>query len=84
MHFHLSYSGSSPSDCRRVGKFNMPHLTEEAEVERFYEDLQDLLELTPKKDVLFIIGDRNTKVGNQETPGVTGKFGLRVQNEAGQ
>ena len=49
-----------------------------------YEDLQDLLELTPKKDVLFIIGDWNAKVGCQETPGVTGKFGLRVQNEAGQ
>ena len=51
---------------------------EEAEVERFYEDLQDLLELTPKKDVLFIIGDWNAKVGNQETPGVTGEFGLGV------
>ena len=57
---------------------------EEAEVERFHEDLQDLLELTPKKDVLFIIGDWNAKVGSQETPGVTGKFGLRVRNEAGQ
>ena len=57
---------------------------EEAEVEWFYEDLQDLLELTPKKDVLFIIGDWNVKVGSQETPGVTGKFGLGVQNEAGQ
>ena len=57
---------------------------EEAEVEWFYEDLQDLLELTPKKDVLFIIGDWNEKVGSQETPGVTGKFGLGVQNEAGQ
>ena len=57
---------------------------EEAEVERFYEDLQDLLELTPKKDVLFIIGDWNAKVWSQETPGVTGKFGLGVQNEAGQ
>ena len=56
---------------------------EEAEVEWFYEDLQDLLELIPKKDVLFIIGDWNTKVGSQEIPGVTGKFGLRVQNEAG-
>ena len=54
---------------------------EEAEVEWFYEDLQDLLELTPKKDVLFIIGDWNEKVGSQETPGVTGKFGLGVQNE---
>ena len=57
---------------------------EEAEVERFYEDLQDRLELTPKKDVLFIIGDWNAKVGSQETPGVTGKFGLGVWNEAGQ
>ena len=57
---------------------------EEAEVERFYEDLQDLLELTSKKDVLFIIGDWNAKVGSQETPGVTGKFGFGVQNEAGQ
>ena len=57
---------------------------EKAEVERFYEDLQDLLELTPKKDVLFIIGDWNAKVGSQETPGVTGKFGLGVRNEAGQ
>ena len=57
---------------------------EEAEVEWFYEDLQDLLELTPKKDVLFIIGDRNAKLGSQETPGVIGKFGLGVQNEAEQ
>ena len=57
---------------------------EEAEGEWFYEDLQDLLELTPKKDVLFIIGDWNAKVGSQETPGVTGKFGCGVQNEAGQ
>ena len=57
--------------------------TKEAEVEQFYEDLQDL-ELTPKKDVLFIIGDWNTKVGSQEKPGVTGKFGFEVQNEAGQ
>ena len=58
--------------------------TEEADVEQFYEDLQDLLELTPKKDVIFIIGDWNAKVGSQETPGVTGKFGLGVWNEAGQ
>ena len=57
---------------------------EEAEVEWFYEDLRDLLELTPKKDVLFIIGNWDAKVGSQETPGVTGKFGLGVQNEAGQ
>ena len=57
---------------------------EEVEVKQFYEDLQDLLELTPKKDVLFIIRDWNAKVGSQETPGVTGKFGLGMQNEAGQ
>ena len=57
---------------------------EEAEVERVYEDLQDLLELTHKKDVLFIIGDWNAEVGRQETPGVTGKFGLGIWNEAGQ
>ena len=57
---------------------------EEAEVESFYEGLQDLLELTPKKDVLFTIGDWNAKVGSQETPGVTGKFGLGIRNEAGQ
>ena len=55
---------------------------EEAEVKRFYEDLQDLLEVTPKKDVLFILGDWNAKVGGQETPGVTAKFGLGVRNEA--
>ena len=68
---------SNPSLCPNSN-------AEEAEVEQFYEDLQALLELTPKKDVLFIIGDWNAKVGSQETPGVTGKFGLRVQNEAGQ
>ena len=56
----------------------------EAEVEPFYEDLQELLEQTPKKDVLFIIGDCNAKVGSQEIPGVTGKFGLGIQNEAGR
>ena len=58
--------------------------TEEAELERFYKDLQCLLELTTKKDVLFIIRDWNAKVGSQETPGVTGKFGLGIRNEAGQ
>ena len=58
--------------------------TEEAEVEQFYEDLQNLLEITPQKDVLFIIGDWNAKVGSQETPGVTGKFGIGMRNEAGQ
>ena len=57
---------------------------EEAEVERFYEDLQDLSELTPKKDVLFITGDWNANIGSQEAPGVTGKFGLGMWNEAGQ
>ena len=58
--------------------------SEEAEVEWFYEDLKDLLELTPKKDVLFITWNWNAKVGSQETPGVTGKFGLGIRNEAGQ
>ena len=58
--------------------------TEEADVERFYEELQDLLEIAPPKDVLFIIGDWNAKAGSPETPGVTGKFGLGVWNEAGQ
>ena len=58
--------------------------TEEAEAERFYEDLQDLLELTPQNDVLFIIGEWNAKVESQETPGVTGKFNLEMRNEAGQ
>ena len=58
--------------------------TEEAEVEQFYEDLQDLLQLTPPKDVLFIRGEWNTKVRSQDTPGITGKFGLEVQHEAGQ
>ena len=57
---------------------------EEAEAEQFHEDLQDLLELTPPKDILFIIGDWNVKIGSQEIPGVTGKFGFGVQNEAGQ
>ena len=57
---------------------------EEVEIEQFYEDLQDFLELTPKKDVLFILGDWNAKVGSQETPAVTGKFGFGIQNEAGQ
>ena len=58
--------------------------TEEAEVERFYEDLQDLIELTSKKDVLFLIGDWNTKIGSQETPGVTGKFGLEYGMKQGK
>ena len=58
--------------------------TKKAEIEKFYEDIQDLLDLTPKKDVLFIIGDWNAKVGSQEVSGVTSKLGLGVQNEAGQ
>ena len=62
----------------------MTNNAEEAEVEQFYEDLQDLLKLTPKKDVHFIIVDWNAKVGNQEIPGVSGKFGLGLQNEAGE
>ena len=73
-----------PFNIMVIQVYAMTSNSEEAEVERFYEDLQDLLELTPKKDVLFIIGDWNAKVGSQETPGVTGKFGLGEQNEAGQ
>ena len=61
-----------------------PVMRKKLKLKRFYEDLQDLLKLTPKKDVLFIIGDWNAKVGSQETPGVTGKFGLGIWNEAGQ
>ena len=80
------------NDLRSFPRQTIPHhgnpsLTsnaEEAEVERFYEDLQDLLELTPQKDVLFIIGDWNAKLGSQEIQRITGKFGLGVQNEAGQ
>ena len=64
--------------------YALPSNTEEAKVEQFYEDLQDLLELTPKKEVLFLIQDRNAKVGSQEIPGVTGKFGVGVKNEAGK
>ena len=79
-HVHLVGDAIQPSHPLLSSSSN----AEEAEVERFYEDLQDLLELTPKKDVLFMIGDWNAKVGSQETPGVTGKFGLGVQNEAGQ
>ena len=73
-----------PFNTTRIQAYVPTSNAEEAEVERFDEDLQDLLELTPKKDVLFIIGDWNAKVGSQETPGVTGKFGLGVWNEAGQ
>ena len=75
---------SKPFSIMVIQVYDPTGNAEEAEVEQFYEDLQDLLELTSKKDVLFIIGDWNAKVGNQETPGVTDKFGLGIQNEAGQ
>ena len=75
---------SKPFNITVIQAYAPTSNNEEAEVERFYEDLQDLLELTPKKDVLFIIRDWNAKVGSQETHGITGKFGLGVQNEAGQ
>ena len=73
-----------PFSITVIQVYDLTSNAKEAKVEQSYEDLQDLLELTPKKDVLFIIGDWNAKVGSQETPGVTGKFGLGVQNEAGQ
>ena len=73
-----------PLNIMIIQGYALTRNAEEAQVEWFYEDLQDLLELTPKKDVIFIIGDWNAKVGSQETPGVTGKFGLGVQNEGGQ
>ena len=73
-----------PFNMMVIQVYALTNNAEEAEVEWFYEDLQDLLELIPKKDVLFIIGDWNAKVRSQETPGVTGKFGLAVQNEAEQ
>ena len=73
-----------PFDITVIQVYAPTSNAEEAEVEQFYEDLQDLLELTPQNDVLFIIGVWNAKVGNQETPGVTGKFGLGIWNEAGQ
>ena len=79
----LCFQGK-PFNVIVIQVFALTSNAEEAEVERFYEDLQDFLELTPKKDVLFIVGDWNAKVGTQETPEVTGKFGLGVQNEAGQ
>ena len=72
-----------PFNIMVIQVYPLTRNAEEAEAEWFYEDLQDLLELTPKKEVLFIIGDRNAKVGSQETPGVTGTFGLGVQNETG-
>ena len=73
-----------PFDIMVIQAYAPTNNTEEAEVERFCEDLQDLLKLTAKRDVLFIIGDWNAKVGSQETPGITGKFGIGVQNEGGQ
>ena len=79
VHFH-----SKPCNITVIQVYTPTSNVEKAEFEQFYEDLQDLLKLTPKKDVLFIRGDWNAKVGSQETPGVTGKFGLGVQNEAGQ
>ena len=73
-----------PFNINIIQAYTATSNAEEAEVERFYEDLQDLLELTPQKDVLFILGDWNAKVETQETPGVTGKCGLGMWNEAGQ
>ena len=81
---HLCSFPSKPFNITVIQVYSPTSSVEEAEVERFYEDLQDLVELTPKKDVLFIIGDWNAKVGSQETLGVTGKFGLGIWNEAGQ
>ena len=74
----------NPFNIMVIQVYAPPSNAEKAEVEQFYKDLQDLLELTPKKDMLLIIGDWNAKVGSQETPGATGKFGLGVHNEAGQ
>ena len=73
-----------PLDIMVIQVYALTSNAADVEVEQFYEDLQGILELTPKKDVLFIIGDWNAKVGSQETPRVAGKFGLGVQNEAGQ
>ena len=77
------YFQGKPFSIRAIQVYAPTSNAEEAELEWFYEDLQDLVELTPKKDVLLMIGDWNAKVGSQETPGVTGKIGLGVQNEAG-
>ena len=78
------YFQGKPFNITEIQVYDPTSNAKEAEVEQFHEDLQDLLELTPKKDVLFITGDWNAKVGSQELPAVTGKFGLGVQNEAGQ
>ena len=80
----MSHFQGKPFNITVIQVYAPTNNAEEAEVEHFYEDLQDLLELTPKKDVLFIIGDLNAKVGSQEIPGVTGKFGLGIQNKVGQ
>ena len=82
--YHLTWVSFTSDAISQYQAYAPTSNAEEAEVERSYEDLQDLLELTPRKDVLFIIMDRNAKVGSQETPGVTGKFGLGVQNESRQ
>ena len=79
----VSFQGK-PFNITVIQVYALTSNTEDAEVQQFYEDLQDLLELTSQKDVLFIIEDLNAKLGSQETSGVTGKFGLGVQNEAGQ
>ena len=79
----LCFQGK-PFNITLIQVYPLTTNAEEAEVEQFYEDLQDLLELTAKKDVLFITGDWNAKVGSQETPGITGKFDVGIQNEAGQ
>ena len=79
-----AHSQGKPFNIWVIQVYSPTSNNEEAEVEQFYEDLQDLLELTPQKDVLFIIGDWNAKAGSQETPAVTGKFGFGVRNEAGQ
>ena len=80
----VHFQGKPPFSITVIQVYAPTHNAEEADVEWFYEDLQDLLELTLKKYILFIIGDWNAKVGSQEIPGVTGKFGFGVQNEAGQ
>ena len=84
MSFVIYVYVSKPFNIMVIQVYALTNNVEEAELERFYEALQDLLELIRKKDVLFIIGDWNAKVGSQETPGATGRFGFGVQNEAGQ
>ena len=81
---HFQHFQGKPFNITVIQVYAQTSNAEEADIEQFCEDLQDFLELTPQKDVLFIIGDWNAKVGSQEIPGVTGKFGLGVQNEAGK